>query len=200
MNLATRSPICLECEHATVRELETYPRLERFYEYLNSSEYHITYRGNVVTMLDNYRICGNKIINNLKSLSEFYEVSIEDFNKLNCWNILDTPNCAKIILEDSIVPGILMTITMDGDNASLVFFPMAMCCAWSKDPFDRFFEEERVGRWHYLGRDFDWKERPFSEIESKFKKGNKIYFITIPNERTEYDLNSYREYFIIWET
>ncbi len=194
MNVPRR--IYLKCEHATVRELETYPRLERCYEHLNCSDYIISYRNDNVEMFDNYRFCGYKLVNNLKSLSEFYE----DLNQLRCWIILDTPNCAKIILEDSIVPGLLMTVTMDGDNASLVFFPMAMCCAWSKDPLSVYYEEERVGRWHYLGKDYDWKERPFSEIETLFKKGNKIYFITIPNEPTEYDLNNYREYFIIRET
>ena len=192
---------CLNCELATIQELETYPHLERLYEFLSSSDYIVYYEDKEVKIMDNY--CFSKEKNYFDSALDFYSHGLDELKKLKFWTVLDTPKCAKIILEDSIVPGILMTITLDGDNASLVFCPMAMCCAWSKDPDSYFFVGERVGEIHYLGCDYDWKERPFSQIFSLFEKGSKIIFLTVRNEPTSYDLyNPFTdtEYFRTWKT
>ena len=197
MQLSVRNISNLKCELAIIQELETYPHLERLYEFLNSSDYRVYYEDKEVNIMDNYRFSKEK--NYFDSAMDFFIHGLDELNKLKFWTILDSPMCAKIIIEDSIVPGILMTITMDGDNASLVFFPMAMCCAWSKDPLSEYYEEERVGGIHYFGSDYDWRKRPFSEIFSLFEKGKIIIFLTIRKEPTRYDPSTHTEYFCTWK-
>lgn len=201
MQLSVRIISNLKCELATIQELETYPHLERLYEFLdNRSRYRIYYGDKEVKMMDNYSFTKEK--NYYDDAMDFYSHGLDELKKLKFWTVLDTPKCAKIILEDdddSIVPGILMTITMDGDNASLVFFPMAMCCAWSKDPSSVYYEEERVGGIHYLGLDYDWRERPFSKIFSKFEKGEIILFLTFRNDPTSDDPSTQTDYFFTWK-
>ena len=55
MQLSVRNISNLKCELATIQELETYPHLERLYEFLNSSDYRVYYEDKEVNIMDNYR-------------------------------------------------------------------------------------------------------------------------------------------------
>lgn len=175
------------CEAASVYELETSPCLERNY---GKSGYYGYYLERSVTMITNF---GNIFPNN------FFKTESEiDLSKVEYYTILDTPICAKINSNDAIIPGMLMTITCDGNNASLVFFPMSLCCSWSKDPSSPFYYDDSIYMFHLYGHNFIWKERPFTQIFSLYRKGKKMAFTRVRNRPSEYESEYIEDYVHIW--
>ena len=119
-------------------------------------------------------------------------------SKLEYWTILDNPICAQINLDNSIVPGMLMTITYDGNNAPLVFFPLALFCAWSEKPSSPLYDENYIDMYHLHGHKYLWKERPFTKIFSLFKKGTKIAFSKVSYRLSEYEPLNTSYYIHVW--
>ena len=190
MNIASSAKY--ECEPASVHELETSPCLERNYRKLFwADNTWFSYLNRDVTMITSLdKPYSNKLFKS--------ELEI-DLSKVEYWTILDSPICAKIVLKDSIVPGMLMTITCDGNNAPLVFFPMSLCCSWSKDSLSIFHDDDDyIDFYHLFGYIFKWKERPFTQIFSLFRKGKKIAFTRIRNRLSEYDPEYIEDYIHIW--
>ena len=185
------SRVYYECELASVHELETSPCLERNFRKLFWADYTwFGYMKRDVTMITSLDKCyPNKFF---KSESEI------DLSKVEYWTILDSPICAIILFKDSIVPGMLMTITSDGNNAPLIFYPMALCCSWSKDPNSPIYDENYIDIHHFVGNNFNWKERPFSQIFSLFRKGKRIAFTCVRNQESEYEPQYRADYIHLW--
>jgi hypothetical protein len=189
MNVASRENY--ECEPASVHELETSPCLERNFRKLFWADYTwFSYLKRDVTMITSLDKCYP---------NKFFKSELEiDLSKVEYWTILDSPICAKIQFKDSIIPGMLMTITCDGNKAPLVFFPMALCCSWSKDPSSPFYDENYIDSHHLFGHIFKWNERPFSQIFSLFRKGKRIAFSCVSNRVSEYEPPYIANYIHIW--
>ena len=171
-----------ECEPTSVQELETSPYLERDYRKLFWAQHtYFSYLGRNVTLITRLDKCYPN--NYFKSELEI------DLSKVEYWTILDSPICAKIHFKDSIVPGMLMTITCDGNDATLVFFPMSLCCSWTDD--------YHFG-YHFFKHDFKWRERPFTQIFSLFRKGKKIAFSYVRNQIAKYEPEYWADYIHVW--
>lgn len=184
--------VTYECEPANVHELETSPCLERNFRklFLRNDYTWFSYLKKDVTLITSLDKCYP---------DKFFKSELEiDLSKVEYWTILDNPICAKIVLEDSIVPGMLMTVTCDGNNAPLIFFPMTLCCSWSKDPNSPSYDENYIGIHHFVGYGFKWKERPFSQIFSLFNKGKKIAFSSVRNQESKYEPEYKADYIHVW--
>lgn len=186
-----------ECKRASIQELETSPCLERKYWSLGGNiGYYIVYQDATVELITDVFHAGAN--NRFKSVLDI------DVSKVDYWTILDTPQPAKIDLYGKrVIPGLLMTITKDGNDAILVFFPMALCCMWSKDPLSQFYDKDFVSSWyfydHFNGKNrFLWKERPFSQILSLFSKGKKISFMRVNYRLSDYDPMIVNDYIHVW--
>ena len=181
-----------ECEPAIVHELETSPCLERRFRklFLGNDYTWFSYLKKDVTLITSLDKCYP---------NNFFKSELEiDLSKVEYWTILDSPICAKIHFKDSIIPGMLMTVTCDGNNAPLIFFPMALCCSWSKDPYSPSYDENYIGIHHFAGYSFNWKMRPFSQIFSLFNKGKKIAFTCVRNQESEYEPEYKANYIHVW--
>ena len=160
------------CHLASVQELELMENLERRFENycIFNSQHERIYS---IFDIDNYR-------------NTYSDPTELDLNKFDYWTVLDNPITVKLELHDfngghGIVPGMLMTMTKDGDYAPTVFIPMIWCCWWTSNL--SFFDDpdyiDNYDGYHLLrylhgGFRFKWNERPFSQIISVFRKGTKI--------------------------
>lgn len=145
-----------------------------------------------------------KDVNHSGANNTFKSVLDIDLSNVDYWTILDTPIPAKIKLYGKrVIPGLLMTITKDGNDAELVFFPMAMCCMWSNDPSSQYFDKDCLDSYHFYdhvnGKNrFIWKERPFSQILSLFHKGKKISFMRVSYRLSKYEHQIVNDYIHVW--
>ena len=176
------------CKYSDIHELETYPHLDRC---CFSNE--AIFGESQIRMINDYSFMKDAPL--LNSESDI------DYCHLHKWTILDNPAFAKVERGNIVVPGMIMTITDDGNNAELVFFHMALFCEWSKDPRSYYYVENHPSSCHFLGEHkYDWKKRPFMEIASLFQKGTKIAWMYIKNMDRRYEDRDYLQYIHIWHS
>jgi len=114
----------------------------------------------------------NRVTRKVTDLKDGNQESFrEKMFKENCgeWLILDNPvlAVAKDTWEYSdnstYTPVAIMTVTLNGDNAYMVYLPLSECCSRS----------ENIHSHYYLGG-FSWEVRPFEKIMNMLRKGKKI--------------------------
>jgi len=178
-----------ECELASVHELETSPYLERNHYISNG---YISYMGKRIEFITS--------LNKGRENNIFESVLEIDLSKVDYLTVLDTPKAAKIDLGgNKTIPGMLMTVTDDGNEATLAFFPMSLCCMWSKDPLSEFYDSNYNGWYIFSHRPFfRWKERPFSQIITQFHKGTKIAFTRVSYRPSKCDNPMVQNYIHVW--
>ena len=178
--MTIENSVTLKCETTSIQELETYPVLERDYKQYRRG---IEYKGKPVSLVIDFLINDRNLESN-RIYTEDIPNSLEiDVSQTKYWTILDTPKPAKIELEDTnktIIPGMLMTVTSNGNEAPLVFFPMSTCCRWSDRPNSINYTPDYWDYFHFAGgRRLIWEERPFANILSLFSKGKKFSAIQV---------------------
>jgi len=182
-----------KCEYASVQELETYSHLDTQIQGFRYGTDEILFKDQQI------KIVTSHIGRDCNVYTNYFSLKTDiDLSKIKYWTILDSPRCAKIVLKDSIVPGMLMTITSDGYGAVLTFFPMSLCCKWSNSTRSEFYDENYKSLYK-LFEDYElkWKERPFSRIYSLFKKGGKIALLIRKSQRED-GMILYQRYIHIW--
>lgn len=181
--MTIENSVTLKCETTSIQELETYPVLERDYKRYRGG-YCFEYKGKPVFLVINFLIEDrNKKSNKIYTESDIINSLEIDVSQTKYWTILDTPKPAKIELRDSnktIIPGMLMTVTSNGNEAPLVFFPMSTCCRWSDRPRSSYYTPDYWDYFHFAGgKRLVWEERPFANILSLFSKGKKFSAIQV---------------------
>jgi hypothetical protein len=195
--------VTLKCETTSIQELETYPILERDYKRYRGGQYSVEYKGKRVYLVKNFLIEDEHLKSNIIYTESDILNSLEiDVSQTKYWTILDTPKPAKIELEDSkktIIPGMLMTVTSNGNEAPLVFFPMSTCCRWSDRPNSINSTPDYWDYFHFAGgKRLIWEERPFAKIMSLFSKGKKFSAIQVIRLEGKVDTHYLRSIIRIW--
>ena len=167
------------CKYASIQELETHTNLES--DYLDI--FHRSCNSTIEFSYKEIYYVTHFIANDGDlTTNQFESMSKIDYSRVMYWTIINTPKPAKIEIDDyknTIIPGILMQITSNGNFAPIVFFPMILGCVSSTD--QRCSPEEKYnGRCiFFVHYEFKWHERPFSDIFSQFWKGRRIAFIKV---------------------